>query len=512
MSLLIKKSLLALLLLALLSTVALATDWQEGDAGIEEELATPHKCSHDEQEKIEPGFIDIDEEDVDANHEGRTLASYNNLRMYGYYGMLSSAASAYRNYLQNELVPPVLDYFSKALKNKYPVSGRLQVTSSSICGYSTPSVLRNGVSTDFFLIVKGESSSSLGWVANSMACLMTGTAKRPAVALARVNRYFIKETSNILLHEKNMVCMIHEIAHTLGFASSLYKYFRGATISSASLGSGTSKVLIAEPLRTRLRNHFGCSTLKGAYMENSGSSATAGSHFERRQFGPETMTSGLIYDQPVSQFTLALLESSGWYVADYSMADNYDYGKGQGCNFLTKSCSSSTFNFDGGICKSSARACTTTHNGGGSCSSDGRSDNCKFVHANVNYMCDNSNAASSARLPSLQAFGRSARSKCFTGTLSTSSGASQTTYCFKYTCSGSSLTLNLGSKNVACTREGPVSVSGYKGTINCPNPAEFCSGAGKKTCPRGCMGRGTCNSGVCSCYNGYKGKDCALNA
>jgi len=509
-----RKSLLSVLLLSLLFSLSISKEWIEDHTELED--VKPFKCSHDEQEKVEPQLLDVDEEDLEANHEGRTLASYNNLRTYGYYGMLSSMPSAFRSYLQDDLIPPVLDFFSNALKNKYPISGNLRYTSGSVCGYSTPSVLKSGVKADFFLIVKGETSSSLGWVANSMACYMASGSNRPVVALTRVNRAYIKETSNVLVHEKQMICMIHEIAHTLGFASSLFRYFKGGSTSNVALRGGTSKVLVAEPLRSKLRNHFGCSSLKGAYMENSGSSGTAGSHFERSQFGPEVMTSGMIYDQPVSELTLALLESSGWYVADYSMADPYVFGKGKGCNFLTQSCSSSSFPFGAGMCKSGSRTCTVTGQAGGSCASDGRSDNCKFVHANINYMCDNPSASSNARLPNIQAFGRSANSRCFTGTLSTSSGASSSTYCFKYSCSGSGssakLNLILGSKTVTCTKAGAVTVSGYKGSIDCPNPAEFCSGVGSKACTRGCMGRGTCNNGVCSCYKGYKGKDCALNA
>jgi len=74
------------------------------------------------------------------------------------------------------------------------------------------------------------------------------------------------------------------------------------------------------------------------------------------------------------------------------------------------------------------------------------------------------------------------------------------------------LNLILGSKSVACTKKGQVSVSGYKGSINCPDPIEYCSTVGQKVCPRGCMGRGTCVSGLCQCNKGFKGKDCALRA
>jgi len=249
-------------------------------------------------------------------------------------------------------------------------------------------------------------------------------------------------------------------------------------------------------------------------MENSGSSGTAGSHFERRQFAYEAMTSGLIDQMQMSEFTLALLESTGWYVPDYNgYADPFVWGKGQGCSFLTGSCSSSSYDE---FCSGSARKCVLTGRGGGSCGTDSRSDNCKWIHPSKSYDCDNEDADSYARLPSIQAFGRSAGSKCFEGTLNSKSAGSATTFCFKYSCSGSGssskLTLNLGGKSVVCSKKGNVSVSGYAGSISCPDPVEYCSTIGKKVCPRGCMGRGSCNSGVCACNKGYKGKDCGLKA
>ena len=50
---------------------------------------------------------------------------------------------------------------------------------------------------------------------------------------------------------------------------------------------------------------------------------------------------------------------------------------------------------------------------------------------------------------------------------------------------------------------------GYYGTLTCPNPDTFCTTSGYSYCPRGCMGRGECNSGVCTCDSGYTGSDCS---
>ena len=36
--------------------------------------------------------------------------------------------------------------------------------------------------------------------------------------------------------------------------------------------------------------------------------------------------------------TLALMEDTGWYRADYSHAQRLDWGRGLGCDFVMKSC------------------------------------------------------------------------------------------------------------------------------------------------------------------------------
>jgi len=497
-------------------------------------------CTHDHQNYPEPELLEVDEdfqvpedngepepeEGEDYDLEGRSLAtkSYKNIRMYGYYTRLNSAPSKFRSYMRYKLGPAVLSYFQGALKVKYPITGKLKLSSSykSICSVPTPSVLKNGVSTDFLLIFDSAFDSKSNWVAESYSCYLAGGTKRPLIGKTKLNRNLFKDPgTNVLLHEKNIYLMLHEITHTLGFSNSLYKYFldtngrtRKGHILSRSTAGGTSRVLNVPPLTSRLRKFFGCSSLAGAYMENSGSSATAGSHLERRMFPFEAMTSGLIYQQAMSEFTLALLEGSGWYIPNYSYADPYWFGQGEGCGFLTTKCSSANSRYSD-FCTGSSRGCTVQGRGGGKCSSDTRSDGCRFVHPNVNYDCENTNARNYARLPSLQSFGRNANSKCFSGTLSTSSSASQTSFCFKYSCSGSGsstrLYVSVGSRSISCKKAGRVSISGYKGYINCPDPLAFCSTIGKKTCPRGCMGRGKCSNGKCVCYKGYKGKDCGEN-
>ena len=39
-----------------------------------------------------------------------------------------------------------------------------------------------------------------------------------------------------------------------------------------------------------------------------------------------------------SRITLALMEDTGWYKANYSIAQELDWGNKLGCNFAMKSC------------------------------------------------------------------------------------------------------------------------------------------------------------------------------
>ncbi|RWW81499.1 hypothetical protein BHE74_00010096 [Ensete ventricosum] len=64
----------------------------------------------------------------------------------------------------------------------------------------------------------------------------------------------------------------------------------------------------------------------------------AGSHWEKRLLMNEIMTGSVDTRSVVSRMTLALLEDSGWYQANYSMADRLDWGRNQGTEFVTSPC------------------------------------------------------------------------------------------------------------------------------------------------------------------------------
>jgi len=487
-------------------------------------------CNHGQIEQ-NPGFLDIEEDIPSSDPEGgRTLQStgnYPNMRIYPYYGFLTSAPSSYVNYLRNDLIPPIIDYFQGALKVKYPVVGNLKMGSSvtRICEMSPPSILKTtGVPADLFLYFTSYAADmSETNIASASHCYLSSSTKRPLVVRIRINRTRLPiSTNNLLYHEKNMVVLIHELMHGLAFSPYLYKYFidgnrrtRTGHIKKISIAGSVRTVIDVPSLTTRVRNFFGCSTIPGLVLEDDGGSGTDGYHLEKKFFVYEAMSSGSFMGQRVSEFSLGLLEASGWYAVDYSYAEPYFFGQGQGCQFINGACSgTSSPRFDE-FCTGSSKGCAAHGRGGGYCESDTRSEGCRFVFPRQEYDCDNSDGDNYAALPSLQVFGRGAGSKCFSGSLSTRRSSSTNSFCFKYTCSGSGsstqLNVQVGKNTIVCTQEEKKSVPGYYGTINCPDPLTFCSTVGKKYCPRNCMGRGRCVNNQCQCNSGYSGVDCALN-
>ncbi|CAG9768000.1 unnamed protein product [Ceutorhynchus assimilis] len=167
----------------------------------------------------------------------------------------------------------------------------------------------------------------------------------------------------------------HEILHALGFSVSLYAFYRekdGTPLTERSPETGKphlnetlqtyqwSENVIKSYWRTwfvkdgyanrevhmiitpnvvrEARNYFNCTELEGAELEDQGEEGTALTHWEKRVFENEAMTGTHTQNPIISRITLALMEDTGWYIANYSMAGEMSWGKNLGCDFVTKSC------------------------------------------------------------------------------------------------------------------------------------------------------------------------------
>lgn len=168
----------------------------------------------------------------------------------------------------------------------------------------------------------------------------------------------------------------HEILHALGFSAGLYAFFlddSGTPLTPRDAKSGkppfnhqtnmyepSERVLRVVPrgkwrvmdgyvsrnvtmivtprVVNEVRRHFDCPSLEGAELEDQGEIGTKLTHWEKRVFENEAMTGTYTQNSVFSRITFAFLEDTGWYVANYSNAEELSWGKGLGCDFVKKSC------------------------------------------------------------------------------------------------------------------------------------------------------------------------------
>ena len=170
--------------------------------------------------------------------------------------------------------------------------------------------------------------------------LVSGTGQ-PLVGVVSINPKVSFSKMNSKEYFQSII--IHEFTHILGFLNDHFKnYFKNIYNITDDYGLQRYFINSTKVLEVA-RKYFNCPNLEGVELEESGCSGTAGSHWEARILLGEYMN-GAIYpeEQVISEFTLALLEDSGYYKANYYTGGLMRYGKGKGCDFINNRCVNST--------------------------------------------------------------------------------------------------------------------------------------------------------------------------
>eukprot|EP00027_Filamoeba_sp_ATCC50430_P002094 CAMPEP_0168546158 /NCGR_PEP_ID=MMETSP0413-20121227/3350_1 /TAXON_ID=136452 /ORGANISM="Filamoeba nolandi, Strain NC-AS-23-1" /LENGTH=620 /DNA_ID=CAMNT_0008576319 /DNA_START=152 /DNA_END=2011 /DNA_ORIENTATION=+ len=229
-------------------------------------------------------------------------------------------------------------YIPGSVQNCFPSSyAQLQPDSS----YYQPTGVSN---TDMVIFISARPTLQDSTVAFGGYCA-TDLIDRPTAGFFNFNPKEIQEDED--WYSSMLGVALHEISHALGFSWSGIGNFRHSDGTPMPLSEsviyetirGVNVTKLATPtVVQKVREHFGCDTLNGAELENVPYSGTQLSHWEKRIFLNEYMI-GTVSDYPVfSAITLAYFHDSGWYQANFSMAQTLPWGLNQGCSFAEDKC------------------------------------------------------------------------------------------------------------------------------------------------------------------------------
>ena len=192
---------------------------------------------------------------------------------------------------------------------------------------------------DLFIFARFADKSELGeyTLATAGSRFVEPGTGRPIIGLVNINREVNYSKANSLQYFEGIV--IHEFTHVLGFSNHYFTtYFHNVFTKVDDLGIGRAYINSSKVVQVG-RKYFNCDSLEGVALEDSGGSGTAGSHWEARILLGDYMN-GVVFtaEEVISEFTLALLEDSGYYKANYYTGGLMQFGKNKGCDFVNKKC------------------------------------------------------------------------------------------------------------------------------------------------------------------------------
>ena len=155
-----------------------------------------------------------------------------------------------------------------------------------------------------------------GTLASANVAYMQSDNGQPYVGIVVINKNV--NYSRINSKEYFQSIILHEFTHILGFSSYYFiNFFKNIFNKTDKFGINRSFINSTNVLKVA-KKYFNCSDIQGIELENYGGDGTVGSHWESRILLGDYMN-GVIYteEQVISEFTLALLEDSGFYKPYY---------------------------------------------------------------------------------------------------------------------------------------------------------------------------------------------------
>ncbi|KRX02933.1 Insulin-like growth factor binding protein, N-terminal [Pseudocohnilembus persalinus] len=261
-------------------------------------------------------------------------------------------------------------------------------------------------------------------------------------------------------------------------------------------------------------DYYNCDSINGVQFENDGD--LAGYYWEKTLFFNEIMSPSFNKGNfVVSKFTLAFFKDSNWFAdVDLNQADNFQWGKGNGCKFLD----SCDLLFDEFVSSSSSEICSFDHTGKSYPNVDEFTD-CHISFIQENQNCQDVNDLSNNYQQTGEINGQNSR--CFESDYILSNYQSTSSArCYSYECDDELkklkifLSISGRIQSIICDEnsEQISAPSGMNGNLKCPkNIRKFCQF--NKPCENFCSNSGYClqkeNISECHCIENYSKKDCS---
>jgi hypothetical protein len=228
-------------------------------------------------------------------------------------------------------------------------------------------------------------------------------------------------------------------------------------------------------------------------LEDQGGLGTNGSHWEKRVLMNEYMTGTASRNPVFSELTLALLEDTGWYRANYSLAGQLLWGQGMGCDFVHRGCNNWPSGYNGYFCSSAGKqGCTADYQAKGECQIGTASnlppaiyqyfsdpyklgsydlpDYCPVTWGYENGWCFDSGSKNQGITDMGESF--NSNSRCFTSSLAKGLALAGPTNpsCYETYCTGpEELRVKIGGYWYICPAGSEIKIIGFGGTLSCPD-------------------------------------------
>ena len=195
----------------------------------------------------------------------------------------------------------------------------------------------NSLGIDLFIFGRLDDEMDPHTLATAGPRLIVPETGQPLVGLVNINTKV--DYSKINSKEYFQSIILHEFTHILGFLNYHFiNFFHNMGTKVDDFGV-TRYYINSSKVIEVAKKYYNCPEIDGIELEESGGEGTAGSHWEARILLGDYMN-GVVYpeEQVISEFTLALLEDTGYYKANYYTGGLMQYGRGKGCDFIKKRC------------------------------------------------------------------------------------------------------------------------------------------------------------------------------